>query len=85
VVGAAVPWAGGAAWQREGVDLPRSSGVLVIARDSGSGRITLGEDGLPRIEYWPSARDSANMLDVRAQGRSPAFLAQLFDAGPGRR
>lgn len=63
-MGAAVPWLGGAAWQREGEDLPRSAAVLVLARDAGAGRVTLGADGLPRAEYWPGAADVASLLKV---------------------
>ncbi len=66
LVGAAVPWNGGAVWQREGADLPRSAGVLILARDTGAGRVTAGPDGLPRADYWPAPRDAHSMLAVRA-------------------
>ncbi|KAK9841741.1 hypothetical protein WJX81_000141 [Elliptochloris bilobata] len=62
LVGAAVPWLGGAAWQREGEDLPRSAAVLVLARDTGAGRVMLGCDRLPRAAYWPSPRDERSLL-----------------------
>lgn len=72
LVGAAVPWNGGAVWQREGADLPRSAGVLILARDTGAGRVTAGPDGLPRAEYWPAPRDAHSMLAVRALSISSA-------------
>lgn len=66
LVGAAVPWVGAAAWQREGANLPRSGSVLMIARDAGSGRVTIGADGLPRADYWPAPRDINSLLSVRS-------------------
>jgi hypothetical protein len=61
-----MPWLSGQDYKRLCTWLPYASSVLVLTRDRGSGRITIGRDGLPRVHYWPNAHDRASMMKVSA-------------------
>ncbi len=61
---ASFPWPSGEQYRLKTLDFPYTAGALVYVRDQDSGRVYLGADGLPRVQYWPSARDSASMVKV---------------------
>lgn len=62
-------WNGGSSYKRALLDLRNLSPVLVIDRDTSSGRVRIGSDGLPKIYYWPNAVDRDNLLKVRTLWR----------------
>ena len=62
---ASLPWLSGVDYKRMTAWIPYCAIVLVLTRDKGSGRVTIGGDGLPRIRYWPDAHDRGSMLKVR--------------------
>lgn len=64
-------WNGGSSYKRALLDLPNLSPVLIIDRDTGSGRVRIGSNGLPKIYYWPNAVDRDNLVKVRT---TPATL-----------
>jgi hypothetical protein len=66
LMAASSPWLGGSDYKRVCTWMPYVSTVLVLVRDKGSGRVTLGADGLPRLHYWPDAHDRASMIKVGA-------------------
>ncbi len=37
---------------------------LVITRDMDSGQVTIDSEGRPRLHYWPSKHDAANIMKV---------------------
>ena len=59
-----MPWLSGEDFKVNVPDMPNSAPLLIIVRDTGSGRVTLGPDGLPRIRYWPCAHDREAMMQV---------------------
>ena len=59
-------WIGARDYKRLMTWMPYTANILVLTRDRGSGRVTIGKDGLPRVTYWPNAFDRANMLKARA-------------------
>ena len=59
-------WLGARDYKRLMTWMPYTANILVLTRDRGSGRVTIGKDGLPRVAYWPNAFDRANMLKARA-------------------
>ena len=61
-----MPWLGGLDYKRLCSWMPYVSVVLVLTRDKGSGRVTIGADGLPRVHYWPNKQDRASMMNVSA-------------------
>ncbi|EIE19802.1 FAD/NAD(P)-binding domain-containing protein, partial [Coccomyxa subellipsoidea C-169] len=62
LMAASIPWLSGVDYKRLCAWMPYVSIVLVLTRDRGSGRVTIGKDGLPRLRYWPDAHDRANMM-----------------------
>lgn len=70
---ASIPWLSGVDYKRLCAWMPYVSIVLVLTRDRGSGRVTIGKDGLPRLRYWPDAHDRANMMKV-----PPSFPTMLL-------
>ena len=64
IIAASMPWLGGLDYKRLCSWMPYVSVVLVLTRDKGSGRVTIGADGLPRVHYWPNKQDRASMMDV---------------------
>ena len=71
-------WIGARDYKRLMTWMPYTANILVLTRDRGSGRVTIGKDGLPRVAYWPNAFDRANMLKARTA--APVFM--LVDIGP---
>ena len=61
---ASMPWLSGVDYKRLCTWFPYAALLLVLTRDKGSGRVTIGRDGLPRIHYWPDKHDRASMMDV---------------------
>ena len=61
---ASMPWLSGSDYKRLCAWMPYVSIVLVLTRDRGSGRVTIGKDGLPRLHYWPDAHDRGSMMKV---------------------
>lgn len=47
---------------------PNCCVVLVLVRDSGSGRVVIDRSGRPRIHYSLAPKDEESMLKVRALG-----------------
>ena len=68
---ASMPWLGGRDFKRLCAWMPHAAATLVLARDRGSGRVTIGRNGLPRLHYWPSKHDRESMMQVTASGRWP--------------
>ena len=64
---AAVPWDGAAEHARLMASLPRLSGIAVIPRDRGSGRVRIGRDGEP-IATYRLAPDDARRLATGVDG-----------------
>lgn len=64
-------WIGARDYKRLMTWMPYTANILVLTRDRGSGRVTIGKDGLPRVTYWPNAFDRANMLKARAAPSLP--------------
>ena len=66
IIAASMPWLSGLDFKRLCSWMPYVSVVLVLTRDKGSGRVTIGADGLPRVHYWPSKQDRNAMMNVSA-------------------
>ena len=64
IIAASMPWLNGLDYKRLCSWMPYISVVLVLTRDKGSGRVTLGPDGLPRVHYWPDKHDRQSMMNV---------------------
>ena len=64
IIAASMPWLSGLDYKRLCSWMPYVSVVLVLTRDKGSGRVTIGADGLPRVHYWPSKQDRQSMMNV---------------------
>jgi long-chain-alcohol oxidase len=64
---AAVPWDGAAEHARLMASLPRLSGIAVIPRDRGSGRVRIGRDGEP-IATYRLAPDDVRRLATGVDG-----------------
>ena len=64
LMAASMPWLSGVDYKRLCTWFPYAALLLVLTRDKGSGRVTIGKDGLPRILYWPDKHDRASMMDV---------------------
>ena len=79
LMAASLPWLSGVDYKRTVTWIPYTAIVLVLTRDKGSGRVTIGRDGLPRIRYWPDAHDRGSMLKVGFWGISgfDAVLAAI--------
>ncbi len=80
---AAVPWDGAAEHARLMASLPRLSGIAVIPRDRGSGRVRIGRDGEPIVTYRLAADDERHLATgVDGAGRilSAAGAREVFSA-----
>ena len=64
LMAASMPWLSGVDYKRLCTWFPYAALLLVLTRDKGSGRVTIGRDGLPRIHYWPGKHDRASMMKV---------------------
>jgi hypothetical protein len=64
LMAASMPWLSGVDFKRLCTWFPYVTIVLVLTRDKGCGRVTIGRDGLPRLHYWPDTHDRASMMDV---------------------
>ena len=71
---AAVPWDGAAEHARLMASLPRLSGIAVIPRDRGSGRVRIGRDGEP-IATYRLAPDDARRLATGVDGAGRIMAA----------
>jgi long-chain-alcohol oxidase len=80
---AAVPWDGAAEHARLMASLPRLSGIAVIPRDRGSGRVRIGRDGEP-IATYRLAPDDARRLATGVDGAGRILAAagarEIFSA-----
>ena len=65
---ASMPWLDGQDFKRLCTWMPYVAVTLVLTRDRGSGRVTIGRDGLPRLHYWPDEHDRESMMQVTATG-----------------
>ena len=64
LMAASMPWLSGMDYKRLCTWFPYAALLLVLTRDKGSGRVTIGRDGFPRIHYWPAKHDRASMMKV---------------------
>lgn len=71
---AALPWDGAAQHARLMASLPRLSGIAVIPRDRGSGRVRIGRDGEP-IATYRLAPDDARRLATGVDGAGRIMAA----------
>jgi long-chain-alcohol oxidase len=80
---AAVPWDGAVQHARLMASLPRLSGIAVIPRDRGSGRVRIGRDGEP-IATYRLAPDDARRLATGVDGGGRILAAagarEIFSA-----
>lgn len=58
----ALPWTGGEEHKRQMARLAHTAALIVLVRDSGSGRVDLTPDGHPRVRYALNAQDRLLML-----------------------
>ncbi len=58
----AMPWINGEDHKRQMARLEHTAALIVLVRDSGSGRVTLTRDGNPLVRYSQNAQDRALML-----------------------
>ena len=80
---AAVPWDGAAEHARLMASLPRLSGIAVIPRDRGSGRVRIGRDGEPIVTYRlapDDARRLATGVDGAGRIMAAAGAREVFSA-----
>ena len=80
---AAVPWDGAAEHARLMASLPRLSGIAVIPRDRGSGRVRIGRDGEPIATYRLAPDDERRLATgVDGAGRimAAAGAREVFSA-----
>ena len=75
LMAASMPWLSGVDYKRLCTWFPYAALLLVLTRDKGSGRVTIGKDGLPRIHYWPDKHDRASMMKVSC---SPHFCTKTL-------
>ena len=79
----AVPWDGATEHARLMASLPRLSGIAVIPRDRGSGRVRIGRDGEP-IATYRLAPDDARRLATGVDGAGRIMAAagarEIFSA-----
>ena len=66
LMAASMPWLDGQDFKRLCTWMPYVAVTLVLTRDKGSGRVTIGRDGLPRLHYWPNEHDRESMMQVIA-------------------
>ena len=66
LMAASMPWLDGQDFKRLCTWMPYVAVTLVLTRDRGSGRVTIGRDGLPRLHYWPDEHDQESMMQVTA-------------------
>jgi long-chain-alcohol oxidase len=80
---AALPWDGAAEHARLMATLPHLSGIAVIPRDRGSGRVRIGRDGEPIATYRLAADDARRLATgVDGAGRilAAAGAREIFTA-----
>lgn len=59
---AALPWQGGRAYKDLMLDFPKAAAVLVLCRDSGSGRVKIDRTGRSRVDYVIAPADREAMV-----------------------
>ena len=62
LLGLATPWAGGRAHKYEMTRALHEAIFIVLARDTGAGRVTLDRQGDPVLRYWPNATDRGRLV-----------------------
>ena len=77
LMAASMPWLDGQDFKRLCTWMPFVAVTLVLTRDRGSGRVTIGRDGLPRLHYWPDEHDRESMMQVTATGCWPGHQATV--------
>ena len=93
LMAASMPWLDGQDFKRLCTWMPFVAVTLVLTRDKGSGRVTIGRDGRPRLHYWPNEHDRESMMQVTAAWCWPGdqvtecalkqWLAACHAAAPG--
>jgi choline dehydrogenase-like flavoprotein len=79
LTGTAVPWQSGRQHKETMAKGPTSSGLVILLRDRGHGRVTIDAAGNPVHHY-----DLADELDVRHFRRGLAELVRMHDAAGAR-
>jgi choline dehydrogenase-like flavoprotein len=62
LIGLATPWDGAQAHKQLMTRAGYEAAFIVLARDTGEGRITLNRQGDPIVTYWPNATDRAHLV-----------------------
>ncbi|CAL8471165.1 g10707 [Coccomyxa elongata] len=86
LIAGSIPWLSGADFKHTCAWMPYVSSALVLTRDRGSGSVTIGRDGLPRLHYWPDAHDRESMmrgmeLGLRALAAAGALMVGTVQCG----
>jgi choline dehydrogenase-like flavoprotein len=58
----ATPWDGGQAFKTEMLRAPHLAAMIVLARDTGEGSVTLDRYGDPVLDYFPNATDQKHLI-----------------------
>jgi choline dehydrogenase-like flavoprotein len=67
MLGVALPWWSARDYRRELLQAPYVAAFIVLTRDRGEGRVTVGKDGEPVIDYVVSVYDRRHLLHGIAQ------------------
>jgi choline dehydrogenase-like flavoprotein len=79
MLGLATPWGSGAEHKSEMRNAAHEAAMIVLARDTGEGHITLDRQGDPILHYWPSETDRRHLV------RGMQELARIGFAGGATR
>ena len=60
---AAIPWTSGRAHKDLALEMPKSSGTIVLVRETSSGKVSVDKKGRPVCEYRMNEKDKATMMD----------------------
>ncbi len=58
----ATPWGSGMEHKSEMRNIAREAAMIVLARDTGEGHVTLDRQGDPILHYWPSETDRRHLM-----------------------
>ncbi len=73
--GLSTPWYNARAYRDFMLDAPYSASFLVLTRDKGEGRVTIGPDGDAQVDYVVSAYDRRHLLHGMRQAARIHFAA----------
>jgi choline dehydrogenase-like flavoprotein len=75
MLGVALPWWSARAFREQLLEAPYVAAFIVLTRDRGEGRVSLGRDREPAIEYVVSTYDRRHLLHGMAQAARVHFAA----------